>query len=224
MKPLSTTERTRVRREPSRMMKERKLLHEIIDQAFFCHIGFTDDYQSYVIPTLSWRIDEKVYIHGSTGSRMIKQLKNDNNDHQSVCLTFTLLDGIVMARSAFYHSANYRSAMVLGKLESIESNDEKNSLLQQYLEKISPGRWDNVRQPNAKELKATAVLSLSLDEASVKMREGDPGDPEADVNIPVWAGVIPVERTFRPGIDAKNLDAGIDDPELNMDYFGKSTN
>lgn len=187
MTELASTERTRIRREPQRSVKERAVLHEIIDQAFFAHVGFLDK-GPMVIPTLCWRVDEFIFIHGSIGSRMIKCLI----DGQESCTTFTLLDGIVLARSPFYHSANYRSAVVLGKYEQLQKESDKELALKHFMDQLVQSRWQELRPMTEQELNATAVLRLPLNEASVKMRKGGPGDPEKDINFPIWTGVYPV--------------------------------
>ena len=178
------------------------MLHEIIDTSYVCHVGFVDQTHPFVIPTLGWRIDETLFIHGSRGSRMLRVIKAGGD----VCITFTLLDSLVMARSAFHHSANYRSAVVLGKPRVLETDKEKLDAMEVFMDNIAPGRWANLRETNAKEIKATDVMSLPLEEASVKMRTGGPIDDDEDMSFPVWAGVIPVRRTLGPMIaDPENL-------------------
>ncbi len=202
MAKLGSTEKTRIRRAPTRAVKEESMLYEIIDNAYVCHVGFVDKGAPIVIPTLGWRSGDTVYIHGSRGSRMLNVFKQGGEG----CVTFTLLDGLVMARSAFHHSANYRSAVIFGKPTVIESREEKLDALEVFMDNIAPGRWDTLRETNDQEIEATDVLALPLDEASVKVRTGDPIDDEEDLDHPVWAGIIPIERVFGPTIDsADNL-------------------
>ncbi len=202
MAKLGETERTRIRRAPTRAVKETEALYQIIDESYVCHVGFNDNGSPVVIPTLGWRVDDTAYFHGSRGSRMLKVFKEGGE----ACMTFTLLDGLVMARSAFHHSANYRSAVIFGKPKLIESREEKLRVLEVFMDNIAAGRWDELRETNEQEIEATDVLSLDLDEVSVKIRGGDPIDDDEDMDHPVWAGIIPVNRTFGPTIDsADNL-------------------
>jgi nitroimidazol reductase NimA-like FMN-containing flavoprotein (pyridoxamine 5'-phosphate oxidase superfamily) len=194
MPKIKPTPRTRIRRVPTRATFDRARLNEILDEALMCHVGFSDGQQTYVIPTLCWRIDNRLFVHGSAGSRMLKILASGIQ----VCVSVTLLDGIVLARSAFHHSANYRSAVILGPMHKLEDAEQRLSVLTHFMEHIAPGRWPMVRAPNPKELKATHIFWIELDEVSVKIRSGDPGDDEADLDLPVWAGVIPVRQVFGP--------------------------
>lgn len=195
---LGTTERTRIRRAPARAVHDLAVLNAIIDESYICHVGFVVDGSPVVIPTLGWRVDDQIYFHGSRGSRMLKVFK----DGAEACVTFTLLDGLVMARSAFHHSANYRSVVVFGHPTLVEDQQQKLDLLEVFMEQIAPGRWDRLRETNQQEIASTDVLSLPLTEASVKVRTGDPVDDNADMDHPVWAGVIPVNRQFGPAVDA----------------------
>jgi len=218
MTELPVTDRTRIRREPLRAVTDRDRLYEIVDEAKICHIGFTDKGSSYVVPTLIWRIDNHIYIHGSRGSRMLKALTRQ----QEVCVTVTLLDGLVMARSAFLHSANYRSVMILGKFTQLTAPTEKADALKYFMNQLSPGRWEQLREMNSQELTATDVLTMPISEASIKIRSGGPNDPEKDLSIPVWAGEIPIRQVYGPNIPADNLADGIE-PEnfsasLNMPW------
>lgn len=180
--------RTRVRRMPSRAVYERETIEAILDEAPICHVG-TVDPAGYpvVIPTLHARIGEWLYLHGSAASRTLREAKR-----AEICLTATLLDGLVLARSAFHHSVNSRSVVVFGQAELIEGSEDKNRALQAFTEKLIPGRWGDARLPTAQELKATAVLRLPLDEASAKVRAGGPLDEEEDYELPVWAGTVPL--------------------------------
>lgn len=187
MAPGRATPRTRVRRLPKRGGYDRATIDPILDEALVAHLGFTVDEQPYVIPTLHARAGDVVYVHGSAASRMLKRL----GQGFPACLTVTLVDGVVLARSIFNHSMNYRSVVLLGHAEPVTTKQEKLAALLAFSEKILPGRWDEVREPTATELKATSVLRLPIDEASAKVRSGPPGDADLDGSIPVWAGVIP---------------------------------
>ena len=184
-----TTSRTRVVREPDRAVYDRDAVYRILDAGFLCHIGFVVDGQPFVIPTAYGRKGSNLYIHGSAASRMLRQMK----DGLPICVTVTLLDGLVLARSVFNHSMNYRSVVVLGKGTLIENADEKLAALRVLSEHILPGRWDDSRQPNERELKATSVFRVPIEEYSAKVRIGPPIDDPEDYEFPTWAGVIPLE-------------------------------
>jgi uncharacterized protein len=181
------SERTRVRREPKRGAYDRATIDAILDEGLICHLGFVHDGQPYVIPTLYARLGDELYVHGSSASRMLRTLDGGVD----ACLTVTLVDGIVLARSIFNHSINYRSVVVLGRATAVET-DEKPQALEALSARLVPGRWAEVRPPAANELKATSILRLPLDEASAKVRTGPPQDNEDDYSWPVWAGVIPL--------------------------------
>jgi nitroimidazol reductase NimA-like FMN-containing flavoprotein (pyridoxamine 5'-phosphate oxidase superfamily) len=182
------TARTRVVREPQRAVYDRAAVYEILDEAFICHLGFSVDGQPYVIPTSYGRSGDVLYVHGSAASRMLRRL----SEGIPVCMTVTLLDGLVLARSVFNHSMNYRSVVVLGTATIVDDPEEKLKGLYAISEHIIPGRWAEARQPNEKELKATAVIRLPIQEFSAKVRTGPPIDDEEDYSFPVWAGVIPL--------------------------------
>ena len=182
------TKRTRVVREPHRGIYERDACYAILDEALVCHIGFAADGQPFVIPTLFARSGETVYFHGSAASRMLRHLESG----APLCLTATLLDGVVLARSVFNHSMNYRSVVVLGVARKVDDVDEKRDALHAFTEKLLPGRWGEARPPTANELAATSILRLPLDEMSAKVRTGPPNDIEEDLALRVWAGVIPL--------------------------------
>ncbi|MDQ8732761.1 pyridoxamine 5'-phosphate oxidase family protein [Bradyrhizobium sp. LHD-71] len=184
------TNRVRLRRRPTRGHYDYETVASILDATFLCHIGFTVDDQPFVIPTSFGRDGRRLYVHGSAASRMLKQLKTSI----PLCLTVTLLDGLVLARSAFNHSMNYRSVVVLGSASLVEG-DEKLTALKIMSEHILKGRWDDVRLPNAKEMKATSVLALDIEEASAKIRSGPPLDDDEDLDFPCWAGVLPIVQT-----------------------------
>lgn len=202
------TERTTVRRLPKRAAYEREAVHAILDEGLVCHVGFAVDGQPYVIPTAYGRVGETFYIHGSAASRMLKTLSGG----VPVCVTVTLLDGLVLARSAFHHSMNYRSAVVLGMARLVEDEVEKARALEAIVEHIVPGRGADVRQPNAKELLATSVLALPIEEASAKIRTGPPIDDPEDMTLPVWAGVLPLRLTTQPLQPDPALAPAIDAP------------
>lgn len=183
------TERTTLKRLPLRGVYDREIVFAILDEGFICHVGFVADGKPVVIPTGYARVDERLLIHGSAASRMLRTLKTGID----VCVTVTLLDGLVLARSAFNHSMNYRSVVVFGKATAIEAAEEKLAALRALSEHMIPGRWDEVRQPTAKELKATTVLALPLEEVSAKVRTGPPHDDTEDYALDVWAGVLPLK-------------------------------
>ena len=186
-------DRIRVRREPQRALYDRETIEAILDEGVLCHIGFEIEGQPYVIPTLHARVGDKLYVHGSAASRMLKHAESG----APVCVAVTLFDGLVLARSVFNHSVNYRSAVVFGTATLVEG-DEKRNALRALTEQLAPGRWDEARQPSEQELKATWILSLPLDEASAKVRAGGPEDEPEDLELPVWAGVVPVHLAAEP--------------------------
>ena len=192
--------RTRVVREPQRAVYDRESVYRILDEGFLCHIGFAVEGQPYVIPTSYGRAGSDLYIHGSAASRMLRNLK----ESLPMCLTVTLLDGLVLARSVFNHSMNYRSVVILGKATLVQDPQEKLAALRALSEHILPGRWDDSRRPNEQELKATSALCLPIEEFSAKVRTGPPIDDEEDYSFPTWAGVIPLEmKTGAPIADEK---------------------
>lgn len=196
------TARTRVVREADRAVYDREAIYRILDEGFLCHVGFAIDGQPFVIPTSYGRKDANLYIHGSAASRMLRQMK----DGVAMCVTVTLLDGLVLARSVFNHSMNYRSVVILGKATLVDNPDEKLGALRVLSEHIIPGRWGDARQPNERELKATWVLRVPIEEFSAKVRTGPPIDDAEDYSFPTWAGVVPLEiKTGTPIGDAKLL-------------------
>ncbi|MBW3606758.1 MAG: pyridoxamine 5'-phosphate oxidase family protein [Actinobacteria bacterium] len=197
------SQRTRVRRAPSRADYDRAAIDAILDEGLVAHLGFAIDGQPYVIPTLHARVGDTVYIHGSTASRAIRTLTAG----APACLTVTLTDGVVLARSAFHHSMNYRSVVVLGEARPVSAGEEMMVALRAFTEHIVPGRWDEVRAPNRKEVKATRVLAMTLDEASAKVRTGPPVDDDDDYALPVWAGEIPMRlQAAAPVADRRSMD------------------
>jgi len=205
----TATERTRVRRLPKRGAYDSETINSILDEAFVCHIGFVVDGQPYVIPTGFARIDNDLYIHGSSASRMLRSLA----EGVQVCVTVTLVDGLVLARSAFHHSMNYRSVVILGKATLIEEPQEKDRAMEALTEHIVPGRWKDVRWPTELELKATSVLKVPIEEASAKIRTGGPVDDEEDYTIDIWAGVLPLELVSGQPIEDERLTQEIELPK-----------
>ncbi len=183
------TARTRVVREPQRAVYDREVVNQILDEGFICHIGFIADGQPYVIPTSYGRDGDVLYVHGSAASRMLRSL----DQGVPVCVTVTLLDGLVLARSVFNHSMNYRSVVILGTAVLVNDPQKKIAALRALSEHILPERWDDSRQPNEKELKATSVLRIPITEFSAKVRTGPPIDDEEDYSFPTWAGVLPLQ-------------------------------
>lgn len=204
MSAYEVTERTRVRRLPKRGHYDRETVHAILDAGLVCHLGFEADGQPFVVPTAYWRAGERVYFHGSAASRTLRALGGE----LPVCLTVTLVDGLVLARSGFHHSINYRSVMVLGRAVPVEDAAEKTAALETFMERLAPGRWQEVREPNAKELKATRVMYLPLEEVSAKVRTGPPVDDEEDYALPVWAGVVPLREVAEAPVPCPRLKPG----------------
>ncbi len=208
------TERTRVVREPQRGAYDRETIYKILDEGFVCHVGFAVDGQPYVIPTMFARVGDAIYFHGSAASRMLCNL----SEGIPVCVTVTLTDGFVLARSVFNHSMNYRSVVALGKAILVDEPEEKLAALHAFTEKILPGRWNDARQPNDKELKSTSILRLPLTEASAKMRIGPPEDEAADYALPVWAGVIPLHLAAGAPVRDERCDPSIPTPAYAAHY------
>ncbi len=188
---LGITQRSQIKRLPQRGNYDRSLIDQILDEGLVCHVGFVVEAQPFVIPTAYGRVGDRLYIHGSPASRMLRMLKGNIE----MCVTVTLLDGLVLARSAFHHSMNYRSVVIFGKAEVVEEATEKLAALEAFTEHVVPGRWSEVRPPTATEIAGTLVLSLPLSEASAKVRTGPPKDDEADYTLPVWAGELPLHLT-----------------------------
>src|ERR1700761_8566553 len=207
-------ERTRVVREPQRGVYDREAIYKILDEAFICHVGFAVEGQPFVIPTMYARIGDAIYFHGSAASRMLRSV----SAAISVCVTVTLVDGLVLARSVFNHSMNYRSVVALGIATLVDADAEKMEALRGFTEKILPGRWEEARQPSEKELKATSILRLALNEVSAKVRVGPPEDDAEDYALGIWAGVLPMELKVGSPIRDERCDAGIAVPEYISDY------
>jgi nitroimidazol reductase NimA-like FMN-containing flavoprotein (pyridoxamine 5'-phosphate oxidase superfamily) len=200
---MKLTERTKLRRLPNRGSHERGIIHAILDAGFLAHVGFQTDGQPFVIPTLYGREEDKLYLHGSPASRMLRELRTG----APACVTVTLVDGLVLARSAFHHSMNYRSVVALGSARTIDDPGHKVRALRTISEHLMAGRWDDVRRPSEKELKETAVLEFAIEEASAKIREGPPVDDEEDYGLAVWAGILPLRlKTQTPVPDSRLAD------------------
>lgn len=208
--PGSVGHRSRValRRHPERGSHDRATINLILDEALFCHVGFVIGAQPFVIPTIHARSHDRLFIHGSSASRMLRAL----GDRIPVCVTVTILDGLVLARSVFDHSMNYRSVVVLGTAHPLEDDGEKTEALRTIVEHVMPGRWAQARHPTPKEMKATSVLSLSLEEASAKIRVGPPKDDPDDLTLPVWAGEVPIRLQYLAPRPDPALSPGIDLP------------
>lgn len=214
MDKIPQTARTILRRLPQRGVFDRNSINQILDEGFICHVGFAVEGQPFVIPTGYARVGDRLFIHGSQASRMLRTLGQGID----VCVTVTLIDGLVLARSAFHHSMNYRSVVVFGRATVVDEREEKLAALVALSEHMIPGRWDDVREPNERELQLTTVLSLPLDEASAKVRTGPPLDDEEDYGSSVWAGVIPLRLVASASIPDPRLPAEIDPPHYALDY------
>ncbi|MHB1525643.1 MAG: pyridoxamine 5'-phosphate oxidase family protein [Candidatus Dormibacteria bacterium] len=208
------TPRTRVRRHPERGAYDRATIDRILDEAVICHIGFVVGGVPWVVPTMYARAGDFLYLHGSPVSRMLKTAGSG----AEVCVTVTLLDGLVLARSAFSHSMNYRSVMLVGQPELVTAIPEKMAAFKALVEHVVPGRWNDIRPTSTKELRATMVLRLPIREASCKLRAGGPEDPRQDAELPVWAGVIPVQLAAGQPVPADDLKPGLGVPAYVADY------
>ncbi|MDW1767216.1 pyridoxamine 5'-phosphate oxidase family protein [Vibrio sp. Vb2532] len=214
---LSNTNRTEIKKGAHKAVSDVSKLHAIIDDSLIAHIAITNESGPVVIPMLAWRVDDYVYIHGANNSRLLRSLKQG----VQTCLTFTLFDGWVLARSAFHHSAHYRSAVVFGQFEVVEDNQEKDRLLNHFIEQIAPGRTEQVRLSNEKELKATMLLRIPLTEASVKISNFGVNDDAEDMDIPVWAGVLPYQTVVGPLQACDDLYKGIAEPDYRSAYSNR---
>jgi hypothetical protein len=212
--PYTPTPRTRLVREADRAVYDRDAVYRILDEGFLCHVGFAVEGQPFVIPTSYGRKDDCLFIHGSAASRMLRQMK----ESVPVCVTVTLLDGLVLARSIFNHSMNYRSVVVLGKATLVDDPAEKIEALRLLSEHIIPGRWADSRQPNEREIKATSVLRLPIEEFSAKVRSGPVIDDEEDYSFPTWAGVVPLEMKVEEPIGDSRMDGSIGVPAYLRPY------
>jgi nitroimidazol reductase NimA-like FMN-containing flavoprotein (pyridoxamine 5'-phosphate oxidase superfamily) len=206
--------RTTVKRLPIRASYDREAIRSILDEALICHLGFASGGQPYVIPTIHARRDDHLLIHGSQASRMLRTVRTGVD----VCVTVTLLDGLVLARSAFHHSMNYRSVVILGRGLEVIGHDEKLDAMRTLVEHVVPGRWNDARKPNELELKQTMILRLPISEASAKIRTGGPSDDEDDYSLPIWAGVLPLTLTPLAPIADARLGAGTVTPDYVRRY------
>ena len=202
------TERTKVKRLHQRALYDRESVYEILDAGLMCHVGYVIYGQPYVTPTAYWREDDRIYWHGSSASRMLRGLKTGI----PCCFTVSILDGLVLARSGFHSSINYRSVMALGHAEPLEDEDAKLASLKAFTDRLAPGRWDDQRPPTKQELKATTVLEMKLDEVSAKVRNGPAADDEEDYDMDIWAGEVPVRTVLGALIDDPRLKDGIMPP------------
>ena len=215
--PHTPSARTRLVREADRAVYDRAAAYKILDEGFICHVGFTVDGQPFVIPTGYGRVGDNLYIHGSAASRMLRRV----DEGVAICVTVTLLDGLVLARSIFNHSMNYRSVVILGTVVAVNDAKEKLEALRLLSEHILPGRWIDSRQPNERELKATLVMRLPIEEFSAKVRQGPPVDDEEDYAFPTWAGVVPLTIVAGEPIHDARLMPGVKTPEYARTYTRK---
>jgi uncharacterized protein len=213
-KELQVTQRSKLKRLPKRGNQERELIHSILDEALIAHVGFVTDNQPFVIPMAYGRDGDRLYLHGSPVSRLLKTLEQGVD----ICFTVTILDGLVIARSLFHHSMNYRSVVLFGKAQPVVSESEKMSALQALTEQMIPGRWHEARIPSVKELKATSVLAFEIEEGSAKFRTGMPLDDPEDYSLPYWAGELPLQLTADAPIADPNLSSKIALPKNLVNY------
>jgi uncharacterized protein len=211
---VAISDRTRVLREPQRAVYDREVIYKILDEGFVCHVGFTADEQTFVIPTMYARVGDAIYFHGSAASRMLRGV----GAGLKVCVTITLTDGLVLARSVFNHSMNYRSVVALGNAVVVDEPGEKLAALRAFTETILPGRWNDARQPNEKELKATTILRLPLTEVSAKVRVGGVEDDAEDYALQVWAGIVPLRLVTETPIRDERCDASLVTPPYALNF------
>ena len=214
MEQFPQTPRTTLKRLPKRGSYDREVINSILDEGFICHVGFAVEGKPFVIPTGYARVDDRLLIHGSQASRMLRTL----GEGIELCITVTLLDGLVLARSAFHHSMNYRSVVIFGRATPVEDRAEKTSALLALSEHMIPNRWQDVREPNESELRQTTVLSMPIDEASAKIRTGPPLDDEEDYGMEVWAGLLPLRMVAGQPLADPRLPSDIDPPEYVLNY------
>ena len=214
MQQFEKTERTRVRRLPKRASYDVDVVEAVLAEGLYCHVGFSVEGQPYVIPTIYARVEDRLYIHGSAASRMLRTI----GERMPVCVTVTLLDGLVLARSTFHHSMNYRSVVILGEATEVTDPDEKMTALKAIVDHVMVGRWEDVRQPSDQELKATSVVRVPLEEVSAKIRSGPPVDDEEDYQLECWAGEVPLTLVPQPPVADPVLRSGIKLPDYARDY------
>lgn len=208
------TKRNQIQRLPKRGEYRKDAIYKIVDEALICHVGFVQEGQPFVIPTIHAREGDTLYLHGARASRMLRHIQKGN----PVCIEITLLDGIVFARSVFHSSLNYRSVVLFGTGRVVEPEDEKLHALEVMIKHIAPGRWEEARQPNPKELAITSVVAIPIESASAKIRTGPPADDEEDYQLPVWAGILPLQlQSLEPVADPR-LDEGISVPAYIADF------
>jgi nitroimidazol reductase NimA-like FMN-containing flavoprotein (pyridoxamine 5'-phosphate oxidase superfamily) len=210
------SDRSTVKRKPERAAYDRATVDQVLDEGLICHVGFHCDGQTFVIPMIHVRIGDKVYLHGSPASRMLRALAQGVD----VCLTVTLVDGLVLARSAMHHSMNYRSVVLFGRASLVDDAVEKRAVLEALTEHLVPGRWNDVRGPNDRELQRTQVVSVPIQEASAKVRTGPPVDDDEDYELPVWAGVIPLGLAAGSPVGDSRLAPGAEPPGYAAHYHG----
>lgn len=203
------SKRTKINRLPARGHYDKETINNIIDTTYFCHVSFVIDEQPFIIPAIHARIDNTIVLHGAKTSRM----RNHIIDGNEVCIAFTIMDGLVLARSVFHHSMNYRSAIVYGKGRAVKDFGEKEKAFQSITNHILPGRWEDARRPNKKEIDSTSVVSINIEEASAKIRTGPPLDDEDDYSLSIWAGVLPLQVNKRIPVEDPKLEEGIILPE-----------
>lgn len=208
------TDQNRVRRVPKRGRYDQETVFAILDAGLICHVGLVEGEQPVVIPTIHARDGESLLLHGATTSRLIQYAQSG----RPLCVTVTHLDGLVLARSVFHHSMNYRSAVLFGRGHLIEGDEAKMAALERFTEKLIPGRWAEARLPNDAEMKATAVVAIPIDMASAKIRTGAPGDDAEDIALPIWAGIVPITQQMHPPVDAPDLPDGIPVPDYVTRY------
>jgi uncharacterized protein len=208
MNDFEITDLNKIHRLPKRGYYDREAIYGILDATMLCHVGFVQDGQPFVIPTNYARQDDSLFLHGATTSRLIRQI----GEGGPVCISVAILDGLVLAKSAFHHSVNYRSAVVFGRGRLIEGDEEKLRALELFTEHIVPGRWQEVRPPNRQELKATAVAAIAIESASAKLRGGPPSDDADDLGLPVWAGVLPIQQVTGEPVPADYSDNSLPVP------------
>lgn len=214
MNDFAVTERTRVKRVHERGRYDRETVHAILDAGIICHMGFAVDGKPFVVPTAYWREDDTVYVHGSSASRTLRALEGGIE----TCIAVTHLDGLVLARSGFHHSINYRSVMIFGTAELVEDSGEKMAALEAFMARIAPGRWDEVRPPDDQEFKATMVLRVPLEEVSAKVRTGPPVDDDEDYALACWAGVVPLGVATGDPVPDPKLRDGIPAPDYALSF------
>ncbi len=217
MTKFTKTDRTGIKRLPERGHYDRETIYRILDEALICHVGFVENKQPYVIPINFARVEDTIVLHGAKASRLLKHVEAGH----PVCVTATLVDGLVLARSMFHHSVNYRSVVLFGKGRPVEAEAEKLAALEAVTEHLIPGRWRDARLPNRKELAATRVVAIKIDEASAKVRMGPPGDEQGDYALPVWAGVLPLQEVPLPPIRDKLQSEDVRLPEYISGYSRK---